>query len=521
MFPRNIRAIYPWKMAQIQALMLLAIKHGEWEQKTQNSFCYALENANLKRPGIQYDPQSGGPRTYFSQLKCLGLLFTRHGEGIYPTIAGQDLADGKPPLPILQNMLLKHQYPSAYSKFPNVRINPLIKVKPFLFVLELLCDSDIESLDNEELVVPIVYGHNSSCFDICKEKILKLRNGKNLIEIFDDIEKDLYLPKSGKDLDLKIKNILDIANTCKNYMKACCLIYVDSSNGKHRIFFNEDARNQYEIALESKDRFISSEDEESFQRAYGAWDRKKDNRLLIKEDIFDAKAAREGVVLSKFYELCGQEVISDAPDEFLEEMALNYGFSKEETLDIVSPHLNKAIDFFEATFLECAKGGTKTALKFEKSLADLMKKEFGFFAKHTGQIRRPGVGGYADVFIVANKFRQCAILDAKASGSYSISSDDYSKLVSNYIPNYIELLDLFEETRGLDLNLEFSSYVAGGFSGDIQYKLDQATKTTGVYCSAIRARDLIHLAKKGISQSDFRRGMTNSKLLNRDDFKQT
>lgn len=66
MFPRNIRRISPWKIAQIVTLLKDAVTGTAWQgnQLVQNSFCKALEAAGLKRSGEQYDPHSGGPRTY-------------------------------------------------------------------------------------------------------------------------------------------------------------------------------------------------------------------------------------------------------------------------------------------------------------------------------------------------------------------------------------------------------------------------------------------------------------------------
>ena len=178
MFPRNIRRIYPWKIAQIATLLRDAVSDESWQgrQDIQNSFCKALEEAGLKRAGEQHDPHSGGPRTYLAQLKCLGILFQDSQKRVYYTQAGDELVTGNAPLPILQDLLLKHQYPSCYSNLAQIKINPGIRVKPFLFVLRLLMHKDIGSMSVQELIIPVVYGHNNECFDLCVEKILKLRN---------------------------------------------------------------------------------------------------------------------------------------------------------------------------------------------------------------------------------------------------------------------------------------------------------------------------------------------------------
>jgi hypothetical protein len=78
-------------------------------------------------------------------------------------------------------------------------------------------------------------------------------------------------------------------------------------------------------------------------------------------------------------------------------------------------------------------------------------------------------------------------------------------------------LEKFDETRGQNIELEFCSYVAGGFRGDISYKLEQAYSATDVRCSAIKARDLLRLAKDGVSQSVMRGRLSGVRLLSGDD----
>jgi hypothetical protein len=96
------------------------VEHSKWasNQRLQNQFIKALEIAGLKSSGVLYDPKSGGARTYIAQLRSLGLVFKRE-QKLYLTIAGEDMANGKPPLPILQEMLFRNQFPSVYSR--NVR----------------------------------------------------------------------------------------------------------------------------------------------------------------------------------------------------------------------------------------------------------------------------------------------------------------------------------------------------------------------------------------------------------------
>lgn len=508
MFPRNIRRIYPWKMAQILAMFLQHLRQDDWRgnQQLQDRFCKGLEDAGLKTRGTQYDPNSGGPRTYEAQLRCLGLIFRRENNGHFFTIAGEDLAKGEPPLPILSAMLLRHQYPSAYGAGQNVRINNRLRVKPFLFILQLLNYPEIDYLTNEEIAVPVVYGHNHACLEICKEKILQIRNGDSFRDVVDHPSTDLYMPRTSSS---PINNILHIGNTCKNYMQACNLVYVDRVDGEERVYFSQEIRELFEGSLESVERFIPLNGEESFQRQYGSWNRQKDTRRLgeLAEQVLTAE---QSIILSKFYQYCGENVVSEMPEEFFRSLQNGFGFDGETAAETLAPYLPKSLDFFESTFLELSRGGSRKATRFEQAIKNLFEAKLHFNGRHTGPLRSPNGGGYADVFLVALDNRHCALVDGKASPHYSLSRPDYRAMRYDYIPNYLELAE------GRDLQLEFSLYVAGGFSGDVQGRLNNLTRETGTPCSGITASKLLALAKSNPrpeEQLNVRRRLSESGIL--------
>lgn len=499
MFPRNIRRLYPWKISQILALLNQHLQFKLWSgnQSLQDQFCKALEKSSLKRPGTQYDPNSGGPRTYFSQLKCLGLIFERPGKSIHLTLAGKDLSNGEPPLPILSHLVLNHQYPSVYGNLQNVKLNPYVRIKPFLFILELLDRKEIGYLKNEEMAIPVVYGHNRNCLQYCVEKIILMRSGKSLKNLIDN-KYDLYLPRSkNTSKDAKIKNILDIANTCKNYLQGCCLITIEKEDRTQLIKFNEDVRAIYEKSMNQVDKFIPlGSVEESFQRAYGSWNRQKDTRY-VGSDGPKVLRPEESIILSSFYQLCGENVISNMPDNFVVEMVEGYGFSRDQVEDVIYPHLDKTLDFFESTFIELSTGGMRKAIEFEKSICSLFRDKLHFHSTHTGQLKNSERGsGFADVFLIALDNKHCAIIDGKASPNYTLPSSDYRAMTYDYIPNYREL------TKGKPYKLEFASYIAGGFSGNISSGLKRITNQTNVNCSAIKAKELLEISKKYSQRKD-------------------
>ena len=493
MFPRNIRSISPWKIAQMLSLFKRLTDYQEWSgnQDLQNNFCKALEAAGLKEEGTQYDPRSGGPRTYLAQFKCLGLVFERDDGRIFLTKAGEDIATGKAPLPIMQSLLLRHQYPSAYSNLQNLKINPTLRVKPFLFVLELIQDERIQHLTNEEMMVPVVYGHNHGCLELCIEKVLRLRRGDDFLAVIDNREQDLYLPRSSRgDIAKTIQNIRDIGNTCKNYLQSCCLVFSEQVDGRQRVSISPDMTGIITAAITESDDFLSYKDnEESFQRAYGAWDRVKDTRRIGAADDSSTIKPEDSIILSQFYKYCGQNIVATIPDDFIRQLREGFGFSKQKVYDVISPHMDKTLDFFESTFLELSKGGTAAATSFEKVVCTLLEQKLHFKAEHTGQKRRAGIGGYADIFVVALDDAHCGIIDTKASASYSLPASDYHAMVNNYMPNYVELTD------GQPLRLEFASYVAGGFTTNISDRLASISREGTVPCSAVSARELLHFAK--------------------------
>ena len=316
------------------------------------------------------------------------------------------------------------------------------------------------------------------------------------------------------DIKSRLEDIKNIGNTCKNYLQASCLINIEKMNRKERITFNEEMRDIYLEALRNSTRFIPYHNEESFQRAYGSWDSLKDTRKLSGPTIRKV-APEEGIIMSQFYQLCGEQAISSVPDDFVEDMYQNYGLDRDMVREVVEPYVPHSLDYFESTFLELSRGGASKAIEFEKAVCNIFQDKLHFTTTHTGQMKRTGVGGYSDVFAIALDNAHCAIIDAKASPSYALSASDVYTMKDNYMKNYKEL------TAGQDLTLEFSLYVAGGFSGNVVSKLNEINKDTGVGCSGITARDLLHICMKEPTpekQETIRDSFVKTKILSVKDF---
>ena len=76
MIPRPKRYLDPYLYSRLCCEIEKTLAES-WSGNIENqkSFTKNLEKSNLKRKGYQYDENSGGPRTYFNQLECLGLVF--------------------------------------------------------------------------------------------------------------------------------------------------------------------------------------------------------------------------------------------------------------------------------------------------------------------------------------------------------------------------------------------------------------------------------------------------------------
>lgn len=515
MWPRNKRRIPSWTIANMLSIVKVqtsseSIVAGNIELQTMMT--KALESSGLKKTGEQYHPNPGGMRTYLSQLEGLGLIFYRQDKSLWFTLAGEDIVSGKPPLPILQTLVLKYQYPSVYSKGAQVRINPDLKIKPYLFLLKLLMDPDIGYLTNQEIAVPVIYGHNNSCYALCKEKILLLREGEAFENIIDNTE-DLYTPRGSS-----LKNIFDIANTFKNVLQSFCFIYTEKNGRVEQVYLNEDLIPEIKEAIKDENKFIPMNgSDEWFQRTFGAWN-KKDLRQLVKTQYASRNELAKNIIAGHFAGYCGTKLITEVDDDFVDMMAESYGFDRPFIRETASRLLPRSYSMFEERFIELSRSGDPgMALEFEKAVATIFKDVLHFDAVVTGQKKNySNVGGYSDVFAVASDGKHCAIIDAKASPKYDLNAADWYKMKDNYIANYLDLAE------GCPLALEFCSYVAGGFKGDIASKLSQLSKATGVGASAISATQLIRLAQKNPApenQPAIREIFCKNKILTAEDFK--
>ena len=492
MFPRNVRKIEPWKVAQYLSIFE-GIRGDTWagNQKVQNFFRKNLVDKGIVRDASPYDPHSGGPRTYEAQLRSLGLIYRSDRKTIELTLAGESICNSEPPLAVLQRQLLNQQYPSPYGAGPQVRIHPGLRVKPLLFILNLLKRPEILSLTADEMIIPVIYGHNHGCESLCAEKILRYRAGATIESLLDNPKEDLHTPRTaGNSIASRLKDVFDIANTCKNYLESCLLISPVLRGSITAYQFNPDAEEEYTHALNEQDKFVPNpEIEVSFQRAYGSWGRAKDIRHA--PAATPKRNVEASFIQAHFFEYCGTHVVTGMTDELIDYIYRAMGIPKDKIRTVVETLLPRSLDLFESRYLELSVGGAPLATEFEQATCNLFVSGLGLEAEWVGSKRksRAEKGAFTDIVFYSPDRAECGIADTKATAYYNLPSTDYAKMISNYLPNY-------KTVAREGSTLRQCTYVAGGFTDSFDAEAGKLHAAAGIPCSGIRAKDLLSLSQK-------------------------
>ena len=462
MIPRNKRRINPLRDSLILRAMIVSSKRGAaWkDQANQDKFSEILDKLNLKDGGKLRDKNSGGSRTYLAQFEALGLILDDKKEGLKLTQAGEDLNNLHEPTSTLAYQLLKFQYPSTYSLKTAVGIARDIVIRPFLFILELALDPQLNGLTDKDLMIPVVHAKTHNDFDKCKEKILELRRDSSIEAVIPNDSSIRTNKSQDSSYQERIDDIKNIANTFKNYLQGVGLIqFFSLEDGVKRFKTNNDYVDLIKKTKQSPfiDFLNLPGDQAQFQ--YGKRiDSLKDTRRIFMPSSDPRLATLEGVLQDLFL----KEIHLPAPHEIIESF-INDTTKKFQLSDknivrnAINPFLFDRADHTQR-LIELASGGTQTAEAFEKTISNIFQYEFGFQSEWTGRKRRPlgEVGAYADVFVVEFDRNYCGIIDAKSTkNTYDLPHSDVVKMVQTYIPATKELFN----TRK-NLELKFIAYVS-------------------------------------------------------------
>lgn len=491
MFPRNIRFIAPWKLNQI-ASILYSTTGDPASQDVQDQLYDQLANLGVK---IDRNPtgiaNSGGMRTYFAQLACLG-LFWRDATAWRTTIAGDELIAARDPLRVLRCQLMRMQYPSVYGLGPNVLISPEMKVRPFAFLVRLLMDSRLERrLSCDDMAVAVVYARTSKDYEKVVDKILKSRIF-GIETVIDSLE-DLCTPRrwKGTDEELFKKGVEDartIGNTAKNYMEAAQLICPCSDSRDYELVSDESVLAEIELLL--AEHMLPAPEagfESSWQRRFGRFNKAKDTRRTCDDSRTDGKTA---LLQSRFIRAVEAAPYAFDLSSFCTQEAASWGMTVADVARIVDPLVTRVSSVERDTVMAAALSGGAQAITLEKASTAIFQR-LGFdLSEHIGQkATQNRQGGYPDIRIRSSQLNVCGFGDSKATVRYVFPLSDTQKLASYYHDCDQE----FEDRTPSGWFL----YIAGGFGPSakkVEQNLQTCSEKYGRPVSAITVNALLDLA---------------------------
>ena len=487
MFPRNKRRMPPLETALTLRAMVVASELGStWggEQEQQNKFTHLLEQYGLKKGGNQRDAKSGGARTYEAQMSLVGLLFKdEHGQ-LKLTQAGEDLVAFNETAKTFEYQILKVQYPSAYSMASGVGLDRSIKIRPFIFLLKLAADPDLNGLSDKDMVVPVVFGKNDSSFEKCKDLILRLRS-EGVESVIPDDETIRTSNTRDNTYAERLVDLHDIANTFKNIMDSSGVANLREIEGQTRIFPRQDvlARIPEIDSLPFVDFINLPKVQAAFQYGMriGAT---KDTRRTFMPARAPELLSRSGLIYQRFLKDVGLPVTQFEVDEFVVRMATEFRVSRGEVLISLEPILANKEQYAGWQLLDLSKGGAKTAEAFEKSVTKIFEVDFGYRADWVGRAHRMKTGGHMDVFVVELDRNFCGIIDTKSMKTYDLPHQDSAKAITTYIDAARELFD------SRDLELKFVGYVSHLISSGAGTRALDIYNSKGIPVSLISAYGL-------------------------------
>lgn len=470
--------------------------NSEWQGNvfTHLAFEEALEESGLKRVGERRDQRGGGGRTYFAWLFSLGLVFTHEATGQTKlTLAGEAILNGSSPARIIQNQVMKYQFPSPFSLSPNSsksRVNSRFRIRPFRFLLRLLLDERLKYYLTQEEIAKIVVTEadqeNDSRYNYIVQRIIQFRNFGD--EILETDFFSRYAPSSGKVNELHpFSHLLDLANTLINWLEYTQLIGRISENGSHIIeILPEKIADVKEISRDESGLIDRPDEQEYFQRKFGLDpNHQKDTRNFSNTQTITARIVNTQIIQQAFIAQALREPIYQISNELVSKLSENLGIdyhTVEETL--LEKYPIGAISAFMTEYFAMAFRGRDDALEFEKATVEIFLKVFKYEAQHVGPI-----GLTPDVLIVSREQGYQAIIDNKAYSRYSLTNDHYNRMVHNYlkqIGSYGSKL----------LPVAFFSYIAGGFNRSIDAQIKRIYQETGVKGSAVSVSHIIKLVEE-------------------------
>ena len=453
--------------ALILRAMIVASELGStWggDQGQQDKFAKLLDDYGLKAGGKQRDKNAGGSRTYEAQMRSLGLLYKDSNDGTLKlTQSGQDLVDFIDVSKTFEYQILKFQYPSSYSLGRNVDIDKSIKIRPFLFLLKLANDPELNGISDKDMVVPVVHAKTDLDYENCKQLILKLRESGVATVVPDDASIRTTKTQNNSYAQ-RLEDIGNIANTFKNVLQGSGIVDLRDIDGQERVFPRSDIATLIkEVESLPFVDFINLSDEQATLQYGNKLGSKKDTRRNFMPSKNPELFTKSSIIYQKFLDDVDLPVTQVEINDFVRRMTKEFNLSSENVLLALQPILENADHYSGARLIELSKGGLKTAEAFEKNVQKIFEVDFGYEAEWTGRTFRKQTGGYMDVFVVELERNLCGIIDTKSMKTYDLPHQDIAKAEKTYIDAASELYG----SRNLELKfVAYISHLIGSGAGD-------------------------------------------------------
>lgn len=503
MFPRNKRRMVPLDTALILRAMVVASELGSsWvgDQEQQKKFSELLEKYGLKGGGNQRDDNPGGSRTYEAQMRLLGLLYKDSSTNTLKlTQAGEDLVNLHEPTKTMEYQILKCQFPSTYSLARNVGIDKAIKVRPFLFLLKLAADNDLNGLSDKDIMIPVIYGRQDTDLTKCKTLILQLREA-DFLSVIPDTDQIRTTKTRNNTYESRLEDIKNIANTFKNVLQGCGLVDLRYVGDETRIFPRKGIMDRV-VEVESMPYvdFLGLSDEQATLRYGTRYGSVKDTRRTFMPSKNPDLFTKGALVYEEFLNRVGLPASQSEINHFVNQASREYGLTRDVILEALQPIFSDANYYIGSRLIELSRGGKEVAEDFEKSVAKIFEIEFGYDdVQWTGRKRRSGLGGFMDVFVVEVGRNLCGIIDTKSTNSYDLPHQDVTKAITTYIDCATELYG----SRNLDL--AFVGYVSHLIADGAISRARDLYSSKGVPISLVSAYGLNALRQEfgGINRPD-------------------
>ena len=475
------------------------------QQEQQDKFSALLDQYSLKKGGKLRDKNSGGARTYIAQLELLGLVFKDSNGLYYPTLSGLDMLDATEIVKTLQYQLLKLQYPSTYTLNKGSAIDAKFEIRPFVFLLRLAADNDIQGLSDEDICIPIIFGENNKSFEKCKKLIIesRLHGLESVIPFSEELQQTSNKSKAHLDLLASLKS--DVANTFSNYLDSTGLAIRRNVDSTNRIFPHPDI---FELLNEVDSRplikFAGQTENQAdlqFGNRRGAT---KDTRRNFKPQL-PVLDSISGFIFNRFLSDVGLPATQTEIKNFADKLAQEFKVANSDVLDALSPILSNQDYYSGFRLLELSRGGHKTDVEFEKTVTKIFELDFGYDAKWTGTTQDKESRRYMDVFVVETGRNRCGIIDtkSKSNGSYNLPYPDRAKACDRYIDAARDLYG------GKNLDLSFVCYISNQIASGAEKLALQIYEKKNIPISLMSAyglnwmRESPHFQKNSMAVTDY------------------